>query len=122
MLLQKSKRQKVRRHDSLCKSDKRCLKSGCGRPVRDNRHGYNDPSSRPPKDLGGVSAVCATLAKGGTGGAMMPEPPAAWSIPAPGTRGKYGGINIRNHRLAFAFLSWSQPILVMLMQIMNFWR
>ncbi|MEN3005456.1 helix-turn-helix domain-containing protein [Dehalobacterium formicoaceticum] len=86
---------------------------------RDNRHGYNDTSSRPPKDLGGVSAVSATLAKGGTSGAMMPELPAAWSIPAPGTRGKCGGINIRNHGLAFAFSSWSQPILVMLMQVIN---
>ncbi|WP_159436904.1 hypothetical protein [Desulfosporosinus lacus] len=48
-----------------------------GRPVRDNRHGYNDTSSRPPKDLGGVSAVCVTLAKGGTCGAMMLALPAA---------------------------------------------
>jgi hypothetical protein len=48
---------------------------------------------------------------------MMPEPPAAWSIPAPGMRGKYGEINIRNHGLAFAFSSLSQPILVMLMQV-----
>lgn len=39
--------------------------------------GHNDTSSRPPKDLGGASAVCATLAKGGTSGAMMLEPPAA---------------------------------------------
>jgi hypothetical protein len=50
---------------------------------------------------------------------MMPEPPAAWSIPAPRMRGKYGEINIRNHGLAFAFLSWSQPILVMLMQVIK---
>lgn len=60
------KRLKDRRDDSivLCRSDERCLETSRGELVRDDTHGNNDTSSRPPVDYGGASAVCATLAKG----------------------------------------------------------
>lgn len=76
----------------------------------------------PPQTGGGVSAVFATLARGGTGGAMMPKPRQPGIFPHRGRVANAVSINIRNHGLAFAFFIGSQPILVMLKQVINIWR